>query len=101
MSRKIKISELPEFDLGEHLKTDDDAAQYLTMVLEENDGEELTHALGVIVRARGMTEVARASGLTLEALCTAIRPNSQPSFVTVARVCTALGVKLVAEPLQA
>ena len=52
MSRKIKISELPEFDLGEHLNTDEEVAQYLTMVLEENDGAELTHALGVIARAR-------------------------------------------------
>ena len=68
MTRKIRIADLPEFDLAEHLKTDEDVAQYLTMVLEENDGAELTHALGVIARARGMTEVARASGLTREAL---------------------------------
>ena len=57
-----------------------------------------THALGVIARARGMTEVARASGLTREALYKALRPNSQPRFETIARVCSALGVRLVREP---
>ena len=57
-----------------------------------------THALGVIARARGMTEVARASGLTREALYKALRPNSQPRFETIARVCSALGVRLVRKP---
>ena len=98
MSRIIKIAELPEFDLADHLKTDEDVAQYLTMVLEENDGAELTHALGVIARARGMTEVASASGLTLERLYKALSPNFQPRFETIARICKALGVKLVAKP---
>jgi len=48
----IKISSLPEFDLAEHLKTNEDVANYLTVVLEENDPAELAHALGVIARAR-------------------------------------------------
>lgn len=98
MTKKIKISELPDFDLAEHLKTDEDIAMYLTSVLEENDSAELTHALGVIARARGMTEVARASGLTREALYKALRPSAHPRFETIARVCAALGVKLVAQP---
>ena len=98
MTPKIKVSDLPDFDMAEHLKSDEDVAVYLTSVLEENDSAELTHALGVIARARGMTEVARASGLTREALYKALRPTSQPRFDTIARVCTALGVKLVAQP---
>jgi probable addiction module antidote protein len=98
MTKKINVSNLPDFDMAEHLKTDEDVAMYLTSVLEENDPAELTHALGVIARARGMTEVARASGLTREALYKALRPTSQPRFDTIARVCTALGVKLVAQP---
>jgi len=60
MTKKINVSDLPDFDMAEHLKTDEDVAMYLTTVLEENDPAELTHALGVIARARGMTEVARA-----------------------------------------
>ena len=76
-------------------------ANYLTLVLEENDSAELTHALGTIARARGMTEVARASGLTRAALYKALRPTSHPRFDTIALVCTALGVKLVVEPVRA
>lgn len=95
---KTKIADLPEFDLAEHLKTDEDVAAYLTLVLEENDPGELAHALGVIARARGMGEIAQASGLGREALYKALRPNAQPRFDTIARVCGALGVKLVAQP---
>lgn len=101
MSKKIKIADLPEFDMAEQLRTEDDIAIYLTLVLEENDPAELAHALGTIARARGMTEVARASGLTREALYKALRPDSHPRFDTIARVCAALGVKLVAQPLVA
>ena len=101
MTKKIKITDLPDFDMAEHLKSDEDIAQYLTLVLEENDPAELSHALGTIARARRMTEVARASGLTREALYKALRPSSQPRFDTIARVCTALGVKLVAQVAHA
>lgn len=64
MTKTTKVSELPEFDMAEVLKTNEDIANYLTAVLEENDSAELSHALDVIARARGMTEVTRASGLT-------------------------------------
>ena len=97
MTKKIQVTELPDFDLAEHLKTDEDISTYLSQVLEDNDPSELTHALGVIARARGMTEVARAAGLTREALYKALRPNSQPRFDTIARVCRALGLKLTTQ----
>ena len=100
MTETTTISDLPDFDLAEHLKTDEDVANYLTLILEENDPAELAHALGVIARARGMTEVARASGLTREALYKALRPSAQPRFDTIARVCGALGVQLVARPVH-
>ncbi|MDP2369199.1 addiction module antidote protein [Rhodoferax sp.] len=97
MTKKINVADLPDFDMTEHLPDDEAIAQYLTIVLEENDPALLNAALGDIARARGMTEMARASGLTREALYKALRPNSQPRFDTIARVCTALGVKLVAQ----
>lgn len=53
-----------------------------------------------IARARGMTEIAKAAGLTREALYKALRPDAQPRFDTVSRVCAALGVKLVALPVH-
>ena len=100
MSQKIKISELPDFDMAQQLKTEDDIAAYITLVMEDGDASELAHALGVAARARGMSEVARKSGLSREALYKALRPNAKPRFDTVNRVCAALGVRLVAEPIH-
>lgn len=95
-----KIADLPSFDMAEHLKTAEDMAAYLSLVLEEDDPSELAHALGVMARARGMSEIASASGLTREALYKALRPGSQPRFDTIRRVCGALGVRLVAQPVH-
>ena len=95
--KEIKITELPDFDMAEMLKTEEDVANYLTIVLEENAISEFTHALGVVARARGMSAVAEQSGLTREALYKALRPSSQPRFDTIHRVCNALGVRLVAQ----
>lgn len=97
MTKKIKIADLPEFDITEHLDSDQAIAEYLTIVLEENDPSALADALGSIARARGMTEIARASGLTREALYKALRPNAKPRFDTIAKVCKALGVSLHVE----
>jgi probable addiction module antidote protein len=97
MTKKINVASLPDFDMVEYLKTDEDVANYLTVVLEDNDPALLAAALGDIARARGMAEIAKASGIGREALYKALRPNAQPRFDTIARVCTALGVKLVAQ----
>jgi len=100
MSKKIKVSELPEFDAAQYLNSEEDIAAYLTTVIEENDSSLLAAALGDIARARGMTQVAKDSGITREALYKALRPGSEPRFETVSRVCAALGVRLVAQPNQ-
>ncbi|NOT82559.1 MAG: putative addiction module antidote protein [Gallionella sp.] len=100
MSKKISVADLPEFDLAEQLKTEADIAAYLTIVLEEGDSSELAHALGVAARARGMSEIAKQSGLTREALYKALRADAQPRFETISRVCAALGVRLVAQPIH-
>ena len=99
MTKKIKISEIPGLDAAEYLTSDEEVAAYLTTILEENDAALLAAALGDIARARGMTQVAKDSGITREALYKALRPGSEPRFDTVSRVCAALGVRLVAQPL--
>jgi probable addiction module antidote protein len=101
MNEKIRIADLPEFDITEHLEDDQAIAEYLTIVLEENDPALLAAAMGDIARARGMTEIAKASGIAREALYKALRPESQPRFDTINRVCHALGVKLVAQRIEA
>lgn len=100
MTKTIKISELPEFDMAEHLPDEQAIAEYLTIVLEEGDSAELMHALGTVARARGMTEIAKISGLTREALYRALRADAQPRFDTITRVCKALGVKLIAQSMH-
>jgi probable addiction module antidote protein len=95
---KINIADLPEFDMAEHLGSDQAIAEYLSIVLEENDPAEFAHALGTIARAKGMTEVARASGLTREALYKALRPTSQPRFDTIMKVVHALGLQISVQP---
>lgn len=100
MSKKIRIADLPDFDFSEHLDSERAMAEYLTVILEENDPALLAAALGDIARARGMSEIAKASGITREALYKALRPNAQPRFDTISRVCAALGVKLVAQAVE-
>ena len=94
MTAKTRIADLPDFDMAEYLSDDKAIAEYLSVVLEDYDPALLGAALGDIARARGMTEIASAAGLTREALYKALRPGSQPRFDTIARVCTALGLKL-------
>ena len=101
MSKKIKVSELVEFDATEYLTSDESIATYLSVVPEENDPALFAAALGDIARARGMTQVAKESGITREALYKALRPGSEPRFETLSRVCAALGVRLVAVPASA
>jgi probable addiction module antidote protein len=75
-------------------------ATYVTMVIEDGDAAELAHALGIAAKARGMSEIAQASGITREALYKALKPNAKPRFDTINRVCAALGVRLVAQPVH-
>lgn len=97
MTKRIRVSELTEFDASPYLDSEEAIAAYLTDILAANDPALLAAALGDIARARGMSEIAKASGLTREALYKALRPDAQPRFDTVSRVCAALGVKLVAQ----
>ncbi|HIJ97203.1 MAG TPA: putative addiction module antidote protein [Desulfuromonadales bacterium] len=101
MPKKIKIADLHDFDMAQHLKSEEDIACYLTVVLEENSTSELAGALGTIARARGMSDIAKAAGITREALYKALRPDSKPRFETISRVCGALGVRLVAQSVHA
>jgi probable addiction module antidote protein len=99
MTKKTKIAELPDFDPAEYLDNEEAIAEYLTAIITENNPGLLAAALGDVAKARGMTDIAKASGLSREALYKALRPNAQPRFDTINRVCRALGVRLVAQPV--
>lgn len=101
MSKRIKAADLPDFDAARYLDSEEAIAAYLTDILEANDPALLAAALGDIARARGMSEIAKASGISREALYKALRSDTQPRFDTISRVCAALGVKLVAQPVHA
>lgn len=75
MRKKINVEALPEFDLAEHLETDEDIATYLSVVLEDNDSSEIRHALGMVARARGMTEVTPTADIRL---ASRMRKESRP-----------------------
>jgi probable addiction module antidote protein len=100
MTKRIKVDALPAFDAAPYLDSEEAIAAYLTDILQANDAGLLAAALGDIARARGMTEIAKAAGVTREALYKALRPDSAPRFDTVSRVCTALGVRLVAQAVH-
>ena len=57
-------------------------------------------ALGNIARARGMSQLARKTGLTREGLYKALSPNGNPEFGTVMKVIRALGLELRAAPAK-
>ncbi len=97
MNARIRADDLPNFDITELLQTDEDIAEYLTVVIEDGDPAMLAVTLGDIARARGMTQIAKDSGITREALYRALRAGASPRFDTIARVCKALGVRLVAQ----
>jgi len=86
--------ELTKWDSAAHLKTKEDVAAYLEAVFEDGDSTLITHALGVVARAEGMTEVAKQTGLTRASLYKALSGDGNPEFSTVLKVVHALGLKM-------
>jgi len=84
------------WDSAEFLQTDEDIQLYLEACIEEagDDPAFIVHALGVIARARNMSQLARDTGLTREGLYKALSPEGNPTFSTVAKVAKALGLQI-------
>jgi probable addiction module antidote protein len=87
-------SKLTKWDSAEYLKTDEDILHYIKACLEENDPELIPHALGVIARAQGMTQLSKKTGITREGLYKALSDEGNPEFSTVMKVFQGLGLKL-------
>ena len=84
------------YDVAEHLRTPKEMAAYLEACLEEADGDAafVAKALGDIARAKGMSQIARDTGLSRESLYKALSGDRSPSFDTILKVIEALGLKL-------
>ncbi len=89
------------WDPAEHLKTEEDMAEYLEAALEEGDPALVAAALGDIARAKGMTLLARETGLGRESLYKALSASGNPEFATIMKVVAALGLRLHASPATA
>jgi probable addiction module antidote protein len=87
---------LVPYDVAEHLRTPEEMAAYLDAWLEEapDDVGGLARALGDIARAKGMTQVAKETGLSRESLYRALSADGNPSFATVLKVTKALRLRL-------
>lgn len=90
---------LRKWDSAEHLKTDEDMVLYLEACLEEagDDAAFIAKALGTIARAKGMSQLAKETGLGRESLYKALSGEGNPSFGTILKVINALGMKLHAQ----
>lgn len=88
------------WDAVDHLKTEEDIALYLDACLDEDpgDGTLVRAALDDVARARGMSQLAKDTGITREGLYKALSPSGNPEFSTVLKVIRALGIKLHAAP---
>ncbi len=99
-TRKTPKTKTIPYDVAEQLRSPEEMAAYLDAWLTEapDDAAGIARALGDIVRAKGMTQVAKDSGLSRESLYKALSADGNPSFATVLKVARALGVQLHAEP---
>lgn len=87
------------FDMANHLGSEEEITEYLRQVLEDNNPAELAGALGDIARARGMTQLARDTGLSRESLYKSLSGERAPSSETLFKVMHALGFKLTLAPI--
>lgn len=97
MEKPVKFS---RYDTADYLKTEEDIAAYLEVVMEDgaDDPGLVAHALGVVARARNMSQLARETGMTREGLYKALSSDGNPSFATIAKVAKALGLRVTFTP---
>ena len=83
-----------DWDIAEHLDSEEAIQAYLDACLEENDPKLLAAALGDIAKARGMAQVARDAGMGRESLYKALSPEGNPELGTILNILKALGLRL-------
>jgi probable addiction module antidote protein len=86
--------ETKPWDAAEVLNTPADIAAYLDTYLEDGTPDELLRALGTIARSRGVSALARETGISREALYRAFGDGGNPTLDTLLRVLKAFGLRL-------
>lgn len=89
------------FDPAAYLDSPEAILAYLEGAFSEGDAGEIADALGVVARARGMSQLAEDTGLTRQALYKALSSEGNPEFATVLKVVRALGFRLHPAPTSA
>jgi probable addiction module antidote protein len=89
---------LTRFDPAEGLTSDEAIAVFMEEAFKTEDANYIAHALGVVARAKGMTQIARETGLSREQLYRSFSENGNPTLKTTIAVMKALGVELTARP---
>jgi probable addiction module antidote protein len=89
------------FDASEYLNTEERQVAYIAAALETGDADFIRDALGLVARARGMSEIARSAGLNRESLYKALGTAGNPEFATVVRIVRAMGLTLSVHPAGA
>ena len=87
------------YDVADYLESESEMALYLEACFEEagDDAAYIASALGDIARAKGMADIAAATGLTREGLYRTLSKDGNPSFSAILKVMKALGLKLKPE----
>jgi len=97
----MKKPKLRTYDAAEALDSPAEIAVYLEAAFEDGDSRVIAHALGNVSRARGMSGIAKATGLGRESLYKALSADGNPTLATVLKVVHALGLRLAPRPLKA
>jgi probable addiction module antidote protein len=93
MDRSNSLKTRP-YDPARYLNSEAAIEEYLLATCEDGSPSEIAHALGIVARARGISDLARKTGLTRQALYKALDDDGNPALATVAKVAEALGFRL-------
>ncbi|EJN05619.1 addiction module antidote protein [Phyllobacterium sp. YR531] len=88
------VIKLYDYDPADALTSDEAIEVFLADAFETRDATYIAKALGVVARAKGMTGVARDTGLAREQLYRSLSENGNPTLATTLAVLKALNVGL-------
>jgi probable addiction module antidote protein len=97
MTSKVK-GKAKRFDAAGYLDSDETITEYISEALLTGDMDTIAHAIGVAAKARGISDIARQTGLSRESLYKSLSGEGHPQFETISLVLRALGPRLRAEP---